>query len=140
MPRTVNQLRFFLIVAAVLALPMILDAADSPDLSNQWKIRSVRVCRDHRGTLMPQVDVLGSYPVYSFFVPRPVWTINGTIVDSRPVYTSGQLTAFTLVGAEILLKNLTKNSIKFSLPDQHSAKTFYFDDRRVPSGGCFDFF
>ncbi len=140
MSKRVNQLRFFSCVAVAIILPVILQAAEPQDLSTQWKIRSIRVCRDQRGYLIPSVEVLGSYPVYSFFVPRPVWTINGTIVDSRPVYTSGQLTSFTLVGAEALLKNLTKNSIKFSLPDQHSAKTFHFDDRRIPTGGCFDFF
>ncbi len=140
MSTRVSLLRFLSIVAAVVIIPLVLTAAEPPDLSNQWKIRSIRVCRDQRGTVIPHLDVVGSYPVYSFFVPRPVWTINGTVVDSRPVYTSGQLTSFTLIGGVGLLKSLTKNNIKFSLPDQHAAKVFYFDDRRLPVGGCFDFF
>ncbi|MEW6348366.1 MAG: hypothetical protein AB1646_04850 [Thermodesulfobacteriota bacterium] len=140
MSSRVSLLRFLSIAAAVVTIPLLLKAAEPPDLSNQWKIRSIRVCRDHRGTVIPHLDVVGSYPVYSFFVPRPVWTVNGTVVDSRPVYTSGQLTAFTLIGGVGLLKSLTKNNIKFSLPDQHAAKVFHFDERRVPTGDCFDFF
>ena len=66
MSKRVNQLRFFSCVAVAIILPVILQAAEPQDLSTQWKIRSIRVCRDQRGYLIPSVEVLGSYPVYSF--------------------------------------------------------------------------
>jgi hypothetical protein len=78
--------------------------------------------------------------VYSFFIPRPVWTINGTVVDSQAVYERGRLIAFELFNAAAYLKSGAKNTVKFSLPDQNASKIFLYDDTRPAPGECYEFF
>jgi hypothetical protein len=109
-------------------------------VSGEWKITSIKVCRSSGGTLVSRVQAIGSYPVYSFFIPRPVWTVNGALVDAQPVYDRGKLVEFTLLGAVEHLKSGAKNSIKFSLPDQTGAKVFYFNESKVLAGECYEFF
>lgn len=108
--------------------------------SGQWKITSVKICKNRSGGLEPTLRIIGSYPVYSFFIPRPVWTVNGTVVDAQPVYEHGRLAEFQLLGASSLLKTGEKNTIKFSLPDQNSSKVFNFIENRLRPGECFEFF
>jgi hypothetical protein len=105
-----------------------------------WKITSVKVCRTSAGTLVSSFSVIGTFRVYSFFIPRPVWTVNGTVVDAKPVYDKGRLESFQLLDATPLLKSGTRNTVKFSLPDQHASKTFYFDDAKPQAGECWEFF
>ncbi len=78
--------------------------------------------------------------MYSFFIPRPVWTVNGTVVEAQPVYEHGRLVEFQLTGAAEYLKPGEKNTIKFSLPDQTGVKVFFFQDKRLPAGECFEYF
>ncbi len=54
------------------------------DPSGQWKVTSVKVCRASSGAINSTVEVVGYFPVYSFFIPRPIWTVNGTVVDAQP--------------------------------------------------------
>jgi hypothetical protein len=90
--------------------------------------------------LVPDIEVIGNYPVYSFFIPRPVWTVNGNVADAKPVYQQGRLVAFQLLGAASLLKSGTKNNVKFSLPDQNGSRTFQYDQTRPAAGECWEFF
>jgi hypothetical protein len=130
-----------LLTAGLIGLLFVLNsAAQKPTWSNKWKITSIKVCRDNRGYLYDHFEVLGSYPVYSFFVPRPVWTVNGRVVEARPVHEGGRHVSFKLVGAVRLLKSGAKNTVKFSLPDQYAAKTFYYDQNKAATGECFEFF
>lgn len=115
-------------------------AADQPAVSSRWKITTIRVCRDQLGYLSPHVQALGRYPVYSFFIPRPVWTVNGTVVEAQPVYDRGTLSGFRLLGATSLLRSREQNTIKFSLPDQNASKTFFYDQNKPALATCFDFF
>lgn len=108
--------------------------------SSQWTITSIKICRSRSGSLMPNLQVIGLFPVYSFFIPRPVWTLNGTVVEAQPVYEGGRLVSFTLIGAAVHLKPGQKNIIKFTLPDQNSAKAFLFDETRPVVGECYEFF
>lgn len=108
--------------------------------SDRWKITSIKICRDYRGNLVSDLEVLGFFPVYSFFVPRPVWTINGTAVEAQPIYDRGRLVAFRLLYAASYLRTGTKNTVKFSLPDQNGAKAFRFDRTKVKTGECYEFF
>jgi hypothetical protein len=108
--------------------------------SGQWKITSLKICRSRGGSLSPAIAAIGSFPVYSFFIPRPVWTVNGSVVEAQPVYEHGRLVEFQLNGAAQHLKPGEKNTIKFSLPDQTGVKVFLFQDKRLPSGECFEFF
>jgi hypothetical protein len=108
--------------------------------SGQWKITSVKICRSRSGAFLSTVQVIGSFPVYSFFVPRPVWSVNGTVVDVQPVYAQGRLVQYDLLNAASLLKPGAKNTIKFALPDHNSTKVFLFQDDRIPNGDCFEFF
>jgi hypothetical protein len=118
----------------------ILCAAETSSSSGQWKITSVKVCRGQSGALAPDIDVIGAYPVYSFFIPRPVWTVNGSVADAKPVYQQGRLVSFQLLGAASFLKSGTKNNVKFSLPDQNGSRTFQYDDTRPIAGECWEFF
>lgn len=138
-----KPVRFIFSLTMIIALLLgILSSAppEAPAASNEWRITSVKVCRDRGGSLFPHVTVIGSYPVYSFFLPRPVWTINGSVVDAQPVYDRGRLIEFTLIGATEYLKAGAKNTIKFSLPDQNGAKVFFFNEPKVVAGECFEFF
>jgi len=114
--------------------------AHSASVSQKWKIATVKVCRDRGGYLAPHFEVLGRYPVYSFFIPRPVWTVNGTVVEAQPVYDRGTILSFRLLRSSPLLRSKARNTIKFSLPDQTGVKTFYFDETKVPPADCFEFF
>jgi hypothetical protein len=108
--------------------------------TGQWKITSVRVCRSSGGTITPTVQVIGQFPVYTFFIPRPVWTVNGTVVDAQPVYERGRLVAFQLLSSAASLNSGTRNNVKFSLPDQNNSKVFYYDQNKIPTGDCYEFF
>jgi hypothetical protein len=108
--------------------------------SGKWKITSIKVCRLRSGYLNPHVEALGQFPLYSFFVPRPVWTVNGTVVEAQPIYDRGKLISFRLLSAAGLLKSKAKNTVKFSLPDQNASKTFYYDKAKPPADECYEFF
>ncbi|MBI5249793.1 MAG: hypothetical protein HY912_09875 [Desulfomonile tiedjei] len=136
MMKSVTFLLVILISSAILNCHLVF-AADS---SGQWKITSVKVCRNPSGTINSSVEVVGSFPVYSFFVPRPVWTVNGTVVDTQPVYDRGRLVAFQLINAAGLLNSGSKNTVKFSLPDQSSSKVFHYDQNKASAGSCYEFF
>jgi hypothetical protein len=118
----------------------ILCAAEVSSSSSQWKITSVKVCRSTAGTLVSDIEVIGNYPVYTFFIPRPVWTVNGSVVDAKPIYQQGRLVAFQLLSAASLLKSGKKNNVKFSLPDQNGSRTFQYDQSRPATGECWEFF
>ncbi len=117
-----------------------LKAADGPSSSSQWKINTVKVCRSTGGILVPTIEAIGNYPVYTFFIPRPVWTVNGSVVDAQPVYQHGRLILFQLINAGPYLKVGVKNTVKFSLPDQTSSKVFFLDQSTPPPGDCYEFF
>jgi len=129
-----------LILAALLTCPSYATAQQSSSSSSKWKITSIRVCRDYSGNIIPHIDVLGSYPVYSFFIPRPVWTVNGIVVQAQPIYDRGILVAFKLFGAAPVLNSGGRNTVKLSLPDQTAAKIFRYLDTKPPNGDCYEFF
>jgi hypothetical protein len=131
-----KAVRMFLLIHIIVSGAVIF-AADS---ASQWKIGGVKVCKGSGGGLVPGVDVLGNFPVYSFFIPRPVWTVNGSEVDAQPIYDRGRLTAFHLNNASRYLKSGVKNVIKFSLSDQSGAKVFLFDADKLPPGDCHELF
>ncbi len=138
-----KSIRVFLIFQVVLvALTGFahLEAADGTASSTQWKITTVKVCRSTAGVLIPTLEVIGNYPVYSFFIPRPVWTVNGTVVDAQPLYQHGRLILFQLFNAGPYLKSGAKNTVKFSLPDQTSSKVFFLDQATPAPGDCYEFF
>jgi hypothetical protein len=117
-----------------------LKAADGPSSSSKWKINTVRVCRSSGGALTPTIEATGNFPVYTFFIPRPVWTVNGIVVDAQPVYQHGRLILFQLINAGTHLKVGAKNTVKFSLPDQTSSKVFFLDQSTPAPGDCYEFF
>lgn len=107
---------------------------------NPWKITSVKICKSSGGGVYPTIEAIGVYPVYTFFIPRPVWTVNGVVVESSPVYQSGRLTAFQLMNAGPNLKTGSKNIVKFALPDHNGSRVFIFDPSRFGPGECYEFF
>lgn len=109
-------------------------------VSAHWKVTSIRICRASNNAVMANVDAVGIYPVYSFFIPRPVWTINGNVVEAKPVYDGGRLVAFTLLNGATYLSPGTKNTVKFSLPDHNGSRIFLYDHSRIPAGECYEFF
>jgi len=121
-------------------MPIVAYAADVTPPANKWRITALRVCRTAGGALDSTVEALGVYPVYSFFIPRPVWTVNGNLVDSAPVYHQGRLVAYRLTNASAYLKSGVKNTVKFALPDQNASRVFRYDQTAVPPGECFEFF
>ncbi len=130
-----------LFVPVILAVVLAgLSAGRAADDSNNWQITSIRACRDHYGNLHPTLEAIGRYPVYSFFIPRPVWTVNGTVVESQPQYERGALVSFKLLRAGHLLKPGTRNIVKLSLPDQNTSKIFRYDETRPRRGECYEFF
>jgi hypothetical protein len=138
-----KSIRVFLIALLVLvALTGFshLEAADGTASSTHWKINTVKVCRASSGVLISTIEAIGTYPVYSFFIPRPVWTVNGTVVDAQPVYQHGRLILFQLFNAGQYLKSGAKNTVKFSLPDQTSSKVFLLDQTTPAPGDCYEFF
>lgn len=133
--------RLILVCAVITVLAGISTSEpQSSSTSSQWTITSVKICRSRSGALMPNLHVIGLFPVYSFFIPRPVWTLNGTVVDAQPVYEGGRLVSFTLLDGAFHLKPGQKNIVKFMLPDQTAAKSFLFDESRPLVGECYDFF
>jgi hypothetical protein len=110
------------------------------DYGGQWKVTSIKLCRTSSGALSSGVEAIGNYPVYTFFIPRPVWTVNGAVVDAQPVYDRGKLVSFSLLGGATLLKSGTKNTVKFALPDHSGSKIFYFDVNKLPMGECYELF
>ena len=114
--------------------------AKSQTSSNRWRITTIKVCRDYSGNIIPHMEALGSYPVYSFFVPRPVWTVNGIVVEAQPIYDRGRLISFKLMRAAPLLKTAARNTVKLSLPDQNTSKVFRYDDSKPTTGDCYEFF
>jgi hypothetical protein len=128
-----------LIPLALLAIS-ITTSAIAAEVSGQWKITSVRLCRSSSGTLSPVIEANGLYPVYTFFIPRPVWTVNGTVVDAQPYYDKGRLIAFKLLNAAQYLKSGSKNTVKFSLPDQNGSKVFQYDQSKPAPGECYELF
>jgi hypothetical protein len=115
-------------------------AADGPSSSTKWKINTVKVCRSSGGILIPTLEATGNFPVYSFFIPRPVWTVNGIVVDAQPIYQHGRLILFQLINAGAHLKVGAKNTVKFSLPNQTSSKVFFLDQSTPAPGDCYEFF
>jgi hypothetical protein len=110
------------------------------DASGQWKITSVRLCRHSSGALAHVIEVIGQFPVYTFFIPRPVWTVNGSVVEAQPSYEKGRLVSFKLLDAAQHLKSGSNNTVKFSLPDHNGSKVFQFDQSRPAAGECYEFF
>ncbi len=139
MIRSVRLLVTAFALTAFLVVPLSTLGA-YPNLPNKWRITSIKLCRSRGGTLIPNVDAIGNYPVYSFFIPRPVWTVNGTVVEAQPIYEHGRLTAFELFNAAAYLKSGSKNTIKFALPDQNASKVFVYDETRPAPGQCYEFF
>jgi len=140
MPRLVRLVLVPSLLSALLVGALSAQGPESTTIPNQWKITSIRVCRDYRGNISAQFEAIGTYPVYSFFIPRPVWTVNGTVVEAQPIYDRGRLVSFNLLGASSLLKSGSKNTVKFSLPDQNAAKVFRYDQNRIPRNECYEFF
>ena len=139
MIRSVRLLVAAFVLAAFATVPLLTRGAES-NLPNKWKITSIKLCRSAGGTLVRNVNAIGIYPVYSFFIPRPVWTVNGTVVEAQPIYEHGRLVAFELFNAAAYLKPGTKNIIKFALPDQNASKVFVYDKDRPAPGQCYEFF
>lgn len=140
MKRIAGFLLALFIASALLLSHSSLLSAQTASSSSRWKITSIKVCRTSSGALASSIDALGVYPVYSFFIPRPLWTVNGNLVDATPIYHQGRLVAFQLYGAAEYLKSGAKNTVKFSLPDQNASKTFTFDENRPATGQCWEFF
>jgi hypothetical protein len=134
------MLRALFLLSALVGGLILAHAADLVPPSHQWKITSVRVCRDGRGNLSPHLEAVGHFPVYSFFIPRPVWTVNGIAVEAQPLYERGTLVGFRLLGAAPVLNSGTKNTVKLSLPDQNAAKAFRYDQSKPPPGECYEYF
>lgn len=114
--------------------------ADAANSTNRWKINSIKICRHSGGAVFPSIEAIGSYPVYSFFIPRPIWTVNGNSVEAKPVYSQGRLVSFELLDAAQYLDHGKKNTVKFALPDHNGARIFLYDHSRVPAGECYEFF
>lgn len=129
---------FFLICLMVNhgAVPVVAQDASG----NPWKITSVKICKSSGGAIYPSIEAIGVYPVYTFFIPRPVWTVNGVVVESSPIYQSGRLAAFQLVNAGPNLKAGTKNIVKFALPDHNGSRVFIFDPSKFGPNECYEFF
>jgi hypothetical protein len=128
------------LISLVLAATFVADAQDKASSQARWKISSIKICRSRSGAIVPTIQALGSYPVYTFFIPRPVWTVNGTVVEAKPVYEKGRLVAFQLMDAAAKLNPGTKNTLKFALPDHNGSCTFLYDHSQIPPGECYEFF
>lgn len=133
-----KSVRFFLALCVVSAVCILHVVA--ADYAAQWKITSIKICRTGSGAVSPHIEAMGSFPVYTFFVPRPVWTVNGAVVEAHPNSDRGKITSFQLLYAGSLLKSGTKNTVKFALPDQNGSKIFYFDVNKTPVGQCYELF
>jgi hypothetical protein len=140
MPSLSRALIALFLLGALAAGLLIAHAAELVSPSQQWKITSVKVCRDNRGTLFPHLDAMGHFPVYSFFIPRPIWTVNGLAVEAQPLYERGSLIGFRLFGAASVLNSGTKNTVKLSLPDQNASMAFRYDQTKPAPGQCYEYF
>jgi hypothetical protein len=127
-------------LSLVLITVSVTYAAPKASVSNRWKITSVKICRSSGGSVYPAIEALGTYPVYTFFIPRPVWTVNGSVVQAKPVYENGRLVSFQLFDASRRLNPGTKNTVKFALPDQNGSSVFLYDHSQIPAGDCYEFF
>jgi hypothetical protein len=125
---------------AILSIPSVCLPADASNSTGRWKINSVKICKSSSGQIVPSLEVIGNFPVYSFFIPRPVWTLNGNVVDAKPIYAQGRLVAFELMNAGGFLEHGKKNTAKFALPDHNGSRVFLFDHSRIPPGECYEFF
>ena len=108
--------------------------------SNPWKITSVRICKTASGSLSSSIEAIGTYPVYTFFIPRPIWTVNGVVVEAVPVYEHGRLVSFELLNSSSRLNSGAKNTVKFALPDHNGVRVFFFDSTKFKPGECYEFF
>jgi len=140
MPSSYRALKALFLLCALVAGLLIAHAAELVPPSQRWKITSVRVCKDNRGHLYQHLEALGHFPVYSFFIPRPVWTVNGVVVEAQPLYERGSLIGFRLFGGAKALNAGTKNTVKLSLPDQNASMAFRYDQNKPPPGECYDYF
>lgn len=138
--RTMGSILAALLGAISISYAMIPEAFAQGVGSQRWKITSVKMCRATGGGIYPSLHAVGSYPVYTFFIPRPVWTVNGTVVDAKPIYNNGRLIAFELMDATSKLNPGAKNTVKFALPDHTGSLVFLFDQSQIPSGECYEFF
>ncbi len=140
------MLKPFRLPVVSLALLAIVGAAiptfaqDDDTSANRWRINSIKVCRNYGGSVHPHIEVLGAFPVYSFFIPRPIWTVNGAVVEAQPIYDRGSLVGFRLLYAAPKLQSGAKNTIKLSLPDQTASRVFRYDKNKPPPGECYEFF
>jgi len=125
---------------AILSIPSVCLSAEAANSTGRWKINSVKICKSSSGTIVPSIEVMGNFPVYSFFVPRPVWTLNGNVVEAKPIYAQGRLVAFELMNAASALEHGKKNTVKFALPDHNGTRVFLYDHSRIPPGECYEFF
>jgi hypothetical protein len=114
--------------------------AQSNSSSSPWKITSVKICKTPYGSLRASIEAIGSYPVYTFFIPRPIWTVNGNIVEAVPVYQHGRLVAFELLNSSSYLNSGSKNTVKFALPDINGVRVFFYDSSKFGPGECYEFF
>ena len=108
--------------------------------ANPWKITSVRICKNTSGAVNSSIEAIGNYPVYTFFIPRPIWTINGVTVEAVPIYEHGRLAAFQLLNSASYLNSGAKNTIKFALPDHTGVRVFFFDSTKLKAGECYEYF
>jgi hypothetical protein len=129
-----------LLISVIFLATSLSTVALAAENSGQWKITSIRLCRSSSGALAPIIEAIGHYPVYTFFIPRPVWTVNGTVVEAQPNYDKGRLVSFKLLNSAQYLKSGTKNTVKFSLPDQNASKVFQYDQSRPAPGECYELF
>lgn len=127
-------------ILTIVSCAAVPEAKAQPLSAQRWKITSVKICRSTGGGIYPTVQAIGSYPVYTFFIPRPVWTVNGSVVEGKPVYQHGRLTAFELFDAATKLNPGTKNTVKFALPDHAGSIVFLYDHSQIPPGECYEFF
>jgi hypothetical protein len=135
MIRSARLLIFVILIAASFST-----FSFAADISGHWKITSVRLCRSSSGALYSTIEAIGHFPVYTFFIPRPVWTVNGTVVEAQPRYEQGRLVSFRLLNAARYLVSGTKNTVKFSLPDQNGSRVFQYDKSRPLPGECYELF
>ncbi|MDQ7782996.1 MAG: hypothetical protein RDU20_08965 [Desulfomonilaceae bacterium] len=140
MTKSIHSALAVLLTTFILTAPAVTLAADKTSVPNRWQITSVKICRSPGGAIYPTIEALGAYPVYTFFIPRPVWTVNGSVVQAKPIYAHGKLVSFQLLDGAPKLNPGTKNTVKFALPDQNGSCIFLYDHSQVPSGECYEFF
>ncbi len=115
-------------------------AQSSATSASPWKITSVRICKNPSGSVNSSIEAIGNYPVYTFFIPRPIWTVNGVTIEAVPIYQHGRLASFQLLNSGPYLKSGAKNTIKFALPDNTGIRVFFFDSTKLKPGECYEYF